>query len=146
MANLKITQLPAATALTGDEIVPVVQAGQTRRATAAAVAGLHRGIWQAPAFNAPWSNYGSGYTLAGFRRNGDRVELRGLIKGGGGGTVAFVLPIGFRPTTQHLFSVVCDTLSATRVDVKVNGDVQVTLPSSGVVGFLSLDGLSFSME
>lgn len=55
MANLKLSQLPAANALTGDEILPVVQGGQTRRSTAAAIADLRLGAWQTPALNAPWT-------------------------------------------------------------------------------------------
>lgn len=53
MANLKLSQLPAANALTGDETLPIVQGGQTRRSTAAAVADLRKGTWQAPALVAP---------------------------------------------------------------------------------------------
>lgn len=37
MADVKISELPAADALTGDELVPVVQAGATKRATVAAL-------------------------------------------------------------------------------------------------------------
>ena len=39
MANVTITQLPAAGTITGDELVPVVQNGQTVQTTAAALAG-----------------------------------------------------------------------------------------------------------
>lgn len=38
MANVTITQLPQATAITGQELVPVVQDGQTRQTTTAAIA------------------------------------------------------------------------------------------------------------
>lgn len=37
MADVKISELPAASTLTGDELVPVVQAGATKRATVAAL-------------------------------------------------------------------------------------------------------------
>jgi hypothetical protein len=39
MPNLTITQLPAAGPITGDELVPIVQNGQTLRTTSAALAG-----------------------------------------------------------------------------------------------------------
>jgi len=39
VANVTITQLPAAGTITGDELVPVVQNGQTVKATASALAG-----------------------------------------------------------------------------------------------------------
>ncbi len=38
MANVTITQLPTATAITGQELVPIVQDGQTRQTTTAAIA------------------------------------------------------------------------------------------------------------
>ena len=40
MANTTITNLPAATALTGSEQVPIVQSGTSKRATTAQIAGL----------------------------------------------------------------------------------------------------------
>lgn len=40
MANVKISNLPAAGALTGTEIVPVVTGGATKRTTVSAIAGL----------------------------------------------------------------------------------------------------------
>jgi hypothetical protein len=44
MADLKISQLPEADALTGDELVPVVQDGSTVQTTAQAVANLANGM------------------------------------------------------------------------------------------------------
>ncbi|MGO1070623.1 hypothetical protein [Lysobacter sp. CA199] len=91
-------------------------------------------------------NYGDAFATAAYRRDAGRVQLRGLIKGGAGGTVAFVLPAGFRPATQHLYCAVCDLPGLTRVDVKPSGEVQIMLPSSGTIGFLSLDGIGYFTE
>lgn len=146
MANLKLSQLPAATALTGDEIIPVVQGGQTRRTTTAAVTDLRKGAWQVPTLNAPWSNYGEPFSTVAYRKDANRVQLRGLAKGGSAANVLFNLPAGFRPSAQLLYSVVSDSTAPTRVDVKSNGDVLLSSPQSGVMAWLSLDGIVFYAE
>jgi hypothetical protein len=143
MANLKLSQLPAANALTGDETVPIIQGGQTRRSTAGAVADLRKGTWQAPALVAPWANYGDAFAAAAYRKDGGRVQLRGLVKGGVGGSVVFALPAGFRPPAQQIYSVVTDASAPARVDVKTNGEVLVSQPGTGAIVWLSLDCVAF---
>lgn len=146
MANLKLSQLPAANALTGDEILPVVQGGQTRRSTAAAIADLRLGAWQTPALNAPWTNYGDAFAKAGYRKDGNRVQLRGLVKSGSGSSIVFLLPAGFRPLAQQLFVVNTDIAVAVRVDVRSNGELFLPQTTSGPLGWLSLDGISFYVD
>jgi hypothetical protein len=146
MANQKLSQLPAASLLTGTELLPIVQGGQTRSITVAAVADLRKGAWQAPTLNAPWTNYGDVFASAGYRRDGGRVQLRGLVKAGAGGTVIFVLPLGFRPPAQQIYTGVSDSSAPTRIDVKTNGEVLVSQPSSGVLGWLSIDGVAYFMD
>lgn len=143
MANQKLSQLPAASTLTGTEIVPVVQGGQTRSTSAASIADLRKGVWQTPPLNTPWANYGDVFALAGYRRDAGRVQLRGLVKAGSGGTVIFVLPVGFRPPAQQIYTAVSDSSTQARVDVKTNGEVLVSQPAAGVLGWLSLDGVGF---
>ena len=146
MANLKLSQLPAAGALVGDEIVPVVQGGQTRRATAAALADLRKGTWLVPTLNAPWTNYGDAFSNAAYRKDGNRVQLRGLVKAGAGGSVVCNLPAGFRPPAQQIFVAVSDAPAPARIDVRSNGDVAVAQPTTGTLGWLSLDAISFFSE
>ncbi|ALN78612.1 hypothetical protein [Lysobacter antibioticus] len=146
MANQKLSQLPAASALTGTELIPVVQGVQTRSTSAAAIADLRKGAWQVPTLNAPWTNYGDVFASAGYRRDGGRVQLRGLVKAGAGGTVIFVLPLGFRPPAQQIYTAVSDSSAPTRIDVKTNGEVLVSQPSSGVLGWLSIDGVTYFMD
>lgn len=143
MANHKLSQLPAASVLNGTEILPAVQGGQTRSTTTAAVADLRKGAWQAATLNAPWTNYGDVFALAGYRRDAGRVQLRGLVKAGSGGTVVFVLPAGFRPPAQQTYTAVSDSSAQARVDVKANGEVLVSQPGTGVLGWLSLDSVGF---
>ncbi|MBT2748331.1 MULTISPECIES: hypothetical protein [unclassified Lysobacter] len=146
MANLKLSQLPAATALTGDEIIPLVQGGQTRRSTAAAIADLRQGAWQTPTLNASWTNYGDAFATATYRKDANRVQLRGLVKGGAGGSIVCTLPAGFRPPAQQIFVAVCDAPSHARIDVRINGDVAVAQPTTGTIGWLSLDGIGFFVD
>lgn len=146
MANLKLSQLPAASVLTGDEIVPVVQAGQTRRSTVAALADARKGAWVAPTLSSPWINFGDVFGAVGYRKDAGRVQLRGVVKGGAGGSVLFVLPAGFRPSTQLIFTTLSDVSSPTRVDVRTTGEVFVGLPPSATVAWLTLDGISYFTE
>lgn len=95
MANLKLPQQPAASALTGDEVVPVVQGGQARRTTVAAVADARKGAWVAPILNAPWTNFGDVFAAAGYRKDGNRVQLRGVAKGGRAERWCSYCPQGF---------------------------------------------------
>lgn len=146
MANLKLSQLPAASALTGDEIVPVVQGGQTRRSTAAALADARKGAWVAPTLNAPWTNFGDVFAAAGYRKDGNRVQLRGVVKGGAGGTVVFILPAAFRPSAQLIMTTLSDAGAPTRIDVRSNGEVFVGLPPSAQVTWLTLDNINYCVD
>lgn len=146
MANLKLSQLPAASALTGDEIVPVVQGGQTRRSTAAALADARKGAWVAPTLNAPWTNFGDVFAAAGYRKDGIRVQLRGVVKGGAGGTVVFVLPAAFRPSAQLIMTTLSDAGAPTRIDVRPSGEVFIGLPPSTQVAWLTLDNISYCTD
>lgn len=146
MANLKLSQLPAAFALTGTEILPVVQAGQTRSTTVAAMADLRKGTWQAPSLNAPWTNYGETFANAAYRKDGNRVQLRGLVKAGASGSVIFTLPAGFRPSAQQIYVANCDAATPARVDIRSNGEVIVSQSPTGTLGELSLDGVAFFAE
>jgi hypothetical protein len=56
----------------------------------------------APAFAGTWSNYGSGYEPARFRKIGNQVFIEGLVQAGAVGSTVFTLPVGFRPLTNKL--------------------------------------------
>lgn len=54
--------------------------------------------WIAPTFNTGWSNYGSNFTLAGYKKVGDLVFVQGMVKRTlGSATTIFTLPSGYRP-------------------------------------------------
>jgi hypothetical protein len=94
-------------------------------------------------FQNGWTNYGSGWYVAQYRKVGDEVQLRGLIKGGTNATVGFYLPPGFRPVSsaQHFATPSVDTLAVIRV--AVDGGVQMGNPSQS--GWLDLSGVRFSV-
>lgn len=57
--------------------------------------------WTAMTLLAPWVNYGSGYQNAQYRKVGDMVYLRGLIKSGTVGAGIWNIPAGHHPPTYH---------------------------------------------
>lgn len=84
---------------------------------------------------------------AGFRRVGDQVELRGTIvnqtpeETGGGGTVVFTLPEGYRPPADKAFRVESQR-GPTVVTVKPDG----TVVADATDGWVSLNGISYTTE
>lgn len=63
--------------------------------------------WTAlPTYGAQWSNYGGDWQVGQYRKVGDEVQVRGLLKRSGGtGSSATIctLPTGFRPPDNVLF-------------------------------------------
>ena len=53
--------------------------------------------WTGVTFQNSWTNFGSGYQDAQYRKVGDIVYLRGWVKGGAAAVTMFQLPVGFRP-------------------------------------------------
>ncbi len=97
-----------------------------------------------------WVNYDTAnWESASFMKDSDGfVHLSGLIKNGTTtpGTVIFTLPANFRPKLAHKFSVVSNNGSTSvlgDVNVLATGEVMLI---SGSNGYLSLDGISFSIN
>lgn len=55
------------------------------------------GAWTPVTFQNAWLDLGGGYQTCQYRKIGDIVYLRGVAKSGSSGTVAFTLPVGYRP-------------------------------------------------
>ena len=62
--------------------------------------------WTGVSFQNSWADYGSPYQTAQYRKVGDEVQLRGLIRNGTQGTSMFTLPAGFRPPAPMLFAAI----------------------------------------
>lgn len=87
----------------------------------------------APAFQNSWANVGGVYTPMRFRSNIGAVDMEGAIVGGAAGTVAFTLPVGYRPSTTMLLDGVDLDDAFQPWMVESSGDV-TPLESSGSGG------------
>lgn len=102
--------------------------------------------WIAPTLLNSWVNYGSGLANAGYRKIGNLVRLRGIVKDGTGAVAIFTLPSGYRPTVQVISAAVAFDGAvhvAGRVDVETDGDVILYNPAGGAGDWVSLDNVSF---
>ena len=61
--------------------------------------------WANVTFQSGWSNYGSGWQTAQYRKVGDEVQVRGLVQGGVIEQPIFTLPPGLRPPAALQFAV-----------------------------------------
>jgi hypothetical protein len=102
--------------------------------------------WAAAFLENAWSNYGADFQEAGYYRDlGDRVHLRGVLKGGltAPSTVLFTLPPGFRPAAAEIFGIDSGGRHCS-IEVRRNGEVRlVTLASETS---LSLGNVSFRIS
>lgn len=126
-------------------------AGLVSRATLLeAAGGLHP--WKdvtlmQPAFQSTWTNYGADFwQWAQFRRVGDMVEVRGLVRTGADNTSVFILPPGYRPTADLIFPVDSASIKHARVDIDSAGNVIGRLGAGGgTTGYFSLSWIRFSV-
>jgi hypothetical protein len=85
--------------------------------------------WTAPTLLNGWVNYGGEWATAAYRKVGDIVYIRGLVKDGSVPADIFVLPTGYRPPAGVLFAV--DTGTPGRLDVHADGRVAAQAGSAG---------------
>ena len=96
--------------------------------------------WTAVTFQNSWVNYGSPYGNVMYRKVGDRVFLRGVMKNGTVGAAAFTLPVGFRPPAQVQHQAAG---TVEYVDIATDG---VVAPFTGTNAAVVLDGCQFSIS
>lgn len=88
-----------------------------------------------------WTNYGSGYNNAGFMKDSDGfVHLKGLIRNGTVGQTAFILPVGYRPSSRPLIGTITSSLNVGRIDIQTSGAVTM---QNGSSSWISLDNIRF---
>jgi hypothetical protein len=120
--------------------------------------------WTDVVFQNGWVNYGTPYQNVQYRKMGDEVVLRGLMKSGTLTVAAFTLPVGYRPVNILIFSGNTTALASWntgaastgtahthantgpgsingRIDVQNDGIVMVRQGSNG---WISVDGIRFS--
>lgn len=98
--------------------------------------------WTQPTLLNSWVDFGGAYALAAYRKVGDVVELRGLIKSGSTNAAAFTLPTGFRPPAELIYAVATSTGPA---NIAVQADGDVFIPTGVSTTYVSLAGISFSV-
>lgn len=101
------------------------------------------GAWNALNYGAGWGDFDViNWQIGGYRKFGDQVQLRGLVgRTSGVGTTIAVLPVGYRPTNQILFSTISDG-GVTRIDINTAGDVGLI---TGGTSWVSLNLPPFSV-
>lgn len=88
--------------------------------------------WAAPTLVNSWANLGGGASPAGYYKDGfGRVFVRGRIVGGTTGSVAFTLPVGYRPAFDEYHVVLFGGPSFGYGIVKANGDVTLFYTGTG---------------
>lgn len=98
------------------------------------------GKWINATMQNSWVTFGAGYHDAAYRRYPDgTVKLRGTIKSGASGTVAFTLPTGYRPLAVHEQALTSNGLFGSVSILASTGTVTVT----GSTTHLSLGGVEF---
>lgn len=90
-----------------------------------------------------WVNYGLTWDTAAYRKVGDIVYLRGLVKNGSIPGAIFTLPSGYRPPADILFAADMDANKHARIDVYTSGIVHCQ-GGDGTNVYLTLSGVSFS--
>lgn len=102
--------------------------------------------WTAPGLLNGWGNFGSGFSTAGYRKDGQGfVHLKGLISGGTATTTTdlFILPVGYRPAERLLFGTISSGNVVGRIDVLTDGTVEI---NGGNNTWLALEGIHFLAE
>jgi hypothetical protein len=98
--------------------------------------------WVAPTLLNSWANFGAPHQVAQYRKIGDMVYCRGLIRLGTFGSAAFTLPAGFRPPASVIFTS-ADNATPGEVTVDVSGNV---IPTATNNTYQSLNGIIFSIS
>jgi hypothetical protein len=99
----------------------------------------------APTLNSGYSNFGSGFTPAGYEKDTlGFVHLQGVLNCPTGVNVAFTLPAGYRPST-NVVTTEANNTGVDWLDVFSNGEVEtasadgicafsISFPAAGVAG------------
>jgi hypothetical protein len=90
--------------------------------------------WVSPTLLNSWVNWGSPYQGLQYRKVGDIVHLRGLVKFGTVATTIFTLPSGFRPPADLMYLTLGDGAAVARFDVKSSGNVDHVSGSNTAFG------------
>jgi hypothetical protein len=107
---------------------------------------LTSAAWVAPTLINSWATPATGYAAIAYLKDPlGFVHIRGSVKSGTSGTVAFVLPAGRRPVASEQF--ICTGPSSTTVaTVVIDASGNVSVYSGGGTGGVWITGLTFLAE
>ena len=116
-----------------------------------AFGGTLGGAWTGLSYGTGWVDYGGGYQAGQYKKVGDLVFLRGLVRRtttSAGDITIGTLPAGYRPAARLMMSTTGYWSSAyqlTRVEILTTGVVQFAGSIGVTVDFFSLDSIVFSI-
>lgn len=94
--------------------------------------------WVAATLLNSWVDYNAAvFGPARYRRIGNTVYVRGLIKDGTNGVAALNLPAGFRPAHEIVLASISNPNAAARLDVEADGDVVIYI-AGGSNAYMSI--------
>jgi hypothetical protein len=99
--------------------------------------GVHA-AWAAPTLVNSWADFGGGNQVAQYRKVGDTVQMRGIVKSGATSTEAFTLPSGFRPPAPANIGSIDATSTPTAALIAIGTAGVVQIFCSSIVA-ISLD-------
>ena len=69
------------------------------------VTGIKNDAWIPVTFQNSWVNFGGGYETAAYTKDAfGNIHIKGSIKGGASGSVAFTLPANYRPLERMVYA------------------------------------------
>lgn len=91
-----------------------------------------------------WENYGGSFDVASYKKIGNLVILRGLVKGGTTKTTIFTMPTGFRPSAAKIIPATSSSGNTVELRVEKSGDVHVN--SGTLSSWVSLDSVIYYVD
>lgn len=84
------------------------------------------GATDEPAFQNGWVNFNAGYAPLSFKKSGETIHVRGVVKDGSpANSVIFTLPEDYRPSASMTFAQIAGGTLLCWINVKGNGEVQI---------------------
>jgi len=102
------------------------------------------GAWTNLSFGTGWTNFASGWQTGQYRKIGDMVYLRGLVKRTSGSSLTVTtLPTGHRPPGDLLFDVISNDLLG-RVNILTTGAINLAIGSVTYVNLSDIPPFSIT--
>lgn len=142
MANIKVSELPSATSLNDEDLVMIVQNNESKKISGEVINSKIDGEeWHDMVLINNWETYAQDYQKAQYKKRGNQIFLRGLIRNGNDNTVFTQLPEGYRPLLNNYLTV-CDDNGGNSIKINSSGELTAFTYSS----WLSLTGTSFFID